>query len=689
MTMERMNGEVLGEDIFETSGEITIISPNGFHARPAAILVKAAKRFKSEINLVKDGKSANAKSLVAVMGFALEKGDTVEATAKGPDAREAIAAVVPIISGEMESADEAHGAARSTPVEDAKSAVNRSADKDGKRFGGIIASPGIAAGAAKRISRGEIEVSEAADGSPEDEERALRGAMDEAAAQLKRIEDETRGASGQEHAAIFAAHAELLEDPELMEYALKLISVGRGAACAWKSSYEAHAKRFKGLSSELFAARAADLEDVGMRVLRILMNMPDEAVYDDGCIVLATDLTPSDMAGMRGNVGGFCTVRGGATSHIAIMARSLELPALVGMDEAIMSIREGTMLLLDADSGSLFIGPGQDDIDRAKRRQAEMAARRELDVRDAMKPAVTTDGVRIDVGANIGGVSEAAGAAEFGCDGVGLLRSEFLFLDRDSPPGEDELAEAYVAIARAIGRDKPLVVRTMDIGGDKHVPYIKQDAEDNPFLGVRGLRLSRRTEDLFAAQIRAILRAAEFCDLHIMFPMVSTVEEFREARALVEKLRGGVGAPGVKIGLMSEVPSSAVLARHFAAEADFMSIGTNDLTQYTMAADRGNPNLADIADGLNPAVLAMIKSVVDGARGRDCWVGVCGGLAGDSLAVPVLIGLGVEELSVSVPAIPQIKSRVRSLSKSRCEEIASRALELATTAEVRDYLSSV
>jgi phosphoenolpyruvate-protein phosphotransferase len=306
-----------------------------------------------------------------------------------------------------------------------------------------------------------------------------------------------------------------------------------------------------------------------------------------------------------------------------------------------------------------------------------------------VKPAITKDGIRIEVAANIGGAADANDAISTGCDGVGLLRSEFLFLGRDAAPKEDELAEAYVGIARALGQNKPLVVRTMDIGGDKQIPYIKQDKEDNPFLGVRGLRLSLRNIELFKIQIRAILRASKFCKLHIMFPMVSTLDEFRKASALTRELGRETGAGEVKIGLMIEVPSAAIMARHFAEEADFMSLGTNDLTQYTLAADRGNPKLAEIADGLNPAVLAMIKNTVDGARGKNCWIGVCGGIAGDPLAVPALIGLGVDELSVSVPAIPQIKSRVRELSKADCEKIASRVLELPTAGEVREYLRRV
>jgi phosphoenolpyruvate-protein phosphotransferase len=671
---------------WETSGEVTVISRNGFHARPAAILTRTAKKFSSDVKLVKNDRTANAKSLVAVMSFALQKGDTVVVAAKGDDAKEAVEALVPIITGNAENNQEREQERTldEMSIPDADDSENKNV------FHGITASPGIAVGMAKRIVRGEIDVKENSAGSPMDEERELQKAIEEAKSQMKIIKRDTETTMDAEHSAIFGAHIELLEDPELMGYALKLISIGHSAAYAWKSSIEAHAKRLRGLCNELFAERANDLDDVGGRVLRILTGVaPEDIEYIQNSVILALDLTPSDTAAFGGRVRGFCTVRGGATGHISMLARSLELPALVGMDESMLTIPDGSPLILNADEGVLKVDPDAGEIERVRRKQAGLAERHATNVQNAAKPAVTSDGVRITVAANIGGISDANYAVSMGCDGVGLLRSEFLFLGRDTAPGVDELADAYVEIARLIGRENPLVIRTIDIGGDKSTPYINRDAEENPFLGVRGLRLSLRMKDLFEAQLKAILRAAEFCDLHIMFPMVSTLEEFREAKAFVRDLQRETGMENVKIGLMAEVPSSAILARHFAIEADFMSLGTNDLTQYTMAADRGNPKLSRIADGLDPAVIAMIKSVVDGARGQSCWVGVCGGIAEDPLAIPALIGLGVDELSVSVPVAPQIKSIVRGLSKAACGEVASRILDFATATEVREYLKSV
>ena len=520
---------------WEASEEITIISPHGFHARPAAILVKTAKKFASDIRLVKGDRRQNAKSLVAVMGFALQHGDTVALEARGADAKEAIEALIPIISGNMEGEDGQTAASRNVPPPPANTAPPR-IPSDKSIFRGITASPGMAAGVAKRVSNSDIQVRENSDSTPADEKQALKNAVALAKKELGEIEEKTAKTTDASHAAIFGAHAELLEDPEMAGYAEKLISDGKSAAFAWKSSYETYAERFAALGDELFAARAVDLRDVGRRVVRILTGTDEKTAYPENCILIAEELTPSDTASLDEKVLGFCTVKGGATSHIAILARSLGLPALVGTDESILGIEDGSPLILNADDGVLRLNPAPSEIEDITKKREAMAERRAIDMKNAMKPALTKDGRAVEVAANIGGAQDAVQAVSLGCDGVGLLRSEFLFLGRDTAPKEDELAEAYIGIARALGPDKPLVVRTMDIGGDKRIPYIKQDKEDNPFLGVRGLRLSLRALELFKIQIRAILRASKFCKLHIMFPMVSTVDEFREASALVRGL---------------------------------------------------------------------------------------------------------------------------------------------------------
>jgi phosphoenolpyruvate-protein phosphotransferase len=677
------------EQIKAASGEIRILSPEGFHARPAANLVKTAKKFASEIKLIKGDRTQNAKSLVGVMGFALQQGDTVALEATGPDAKEAIAALVPIISGspKTSAAPPKETAPKAVaPPKPAEAPKKPAAPPADGVYSGLTASPGVAAGVVRLLSRREIGVEEKPSGTPEAEKAALEAALEKARCQITAIEETAKKNMDAQHAAIFGAHLEMLDDPELTGEAFRLIKEGKSAAFAWKTSYKDQAKNFAAIANELFAARAADLEDVGGRVLRALAGVSEETGYGRDAIIVAEELTPSDTASLGKNIQGFVTVKGGATSHIAILARSLGIPALVGADETVTKIPDGTPAILNAGEGKLATNPRPEEIERVRARADEIARVRETDLKNAASPAVTKDGVTVEVAANIGGTDDAIQAVANGCDGVGLLRSEFLFLGRETAPGEEEQAEAYVAIARALGPERRLVVRTMDIGGDKPLPYIDQEHEDNPFLGVRGLRLSLKKRELFDAQLRAILKAAGLCKLHVMFPMVSTLEEFREAKEILRGHIKDAGSPDVKIGLMIEVPAAAILARHFAKEADFMSLGTNDLTQYTMAADRGNPHLANIADGFNPAVLAMIKSAADGAKGRDCWVGVCGGLAGETLAVPALIGLGVQELSASGPSVPQIKARVRTLSKADCEDAAARVLDMAAAAEVKDYL---
>lgn len=676
-------------DSWLLSDEITIISPNGFHARPAARLVTAAKKFRAEIRLVRGEGSCNAKSVVAVMGMALDQGQKVRLSASGSDAREAIDTLAPLIAGDLEEEAPAEEKARGE-VSAPPAATRADASEEPPNpniFRGIGASPGIGVGVLYRVVRKDIEVEEKGE-SPQTERDNLSRALGVAKQQLTELEDKMRVQADAGKAAIFAAHLELLDDPDLLDEANKLISGGKSAAFSWQAAFKEQASRLAGLASELLAARAADLEDVGRRVLMLIAGVKEEKEdYPAESILVAEDLAPSDTASLdRGRVIGFCTVRGGATSHVSILARSLGIPAVVGIDHAVLELPAGTQAIIDGTSGTLLKNPDAGEVTRIRGIQDEHAARRASQLAETLRPAVTSDGRRIEVAANVSGLSDAQQASSLGCDGVGLLRSEFLFLERENAPSEEEQASAYMAIADAIGPGLPLVVRTLDVGGDKPLRYIEQAHEENPFLGVRGIRLCLERADILAAQLRAILRSAGRCGLHIMFPMVSTIGELARAKKILREQQLATGVNDVKVGIMVEVPSAAILARHFAKEVDFLSIGTNDLTQYTLAADRGNAKLANIADGLDPSVLALIGETVQGADGNDCWVGVCGGIASDPLAVPVLIGLGVNELSVSVPAIPAIKARVRELSFSDCRRAAEAVLDMASAEEVREYL---
>ncbi|MDQ3949120.1 MAG: phosphoenolpyruvate--protein phosphotransferase, partial [Gemmatimonadota bacterium] len=384
---------------------------------------------------------------------------------------------------------------------------------------------------------------------------------------------------------------------------------------------------------------------------------------------------------------GFCTTMGSATSHVAILARGHGVPAVAGIDPRVLDLQAGTRVVLDGDAGTLHPNPTPVEEEEVARRQASAEKRRAAELAVAGAAAVTSDGHRVEVVANIGDVAEARRVPEVGGEGVGLLRTEFLFMDRRTAPDEDEQTKVYESIARALGPTRILVVRTLDVGGDKPLPYLSVGAEANPFLGERGIRLTLNHPEIFRAQVRAILRASRAGKVAVMFPMISTLAEWRAARDFVERERNALGVPPIQVGIMVETSSAALLADRFAQEADFFSLGTNDLTQYTLAMDRTNPRLAPQVDALHPAVLRLIERTVDGARKYKRWVGVCGALAGDPAAVPVLVGLGVDELSVDVPIVPSVKARIRALSLKECQVTAQKALDAADAAEVRAIVS--
>jgi phosphocarrier protein FPr len=399
---------------------------------------------------------------------------------------------------------------------------------------------------------------------------------------------------------------------------------------------------------------------------------------------VAEDLSPSDTAALdRSRVLGFCTTRGGATSHVAILARSLGLPALAGIEPAALEVPNGTLVVLDANAGTLALRVPAEEVARVRDAQAQSERRRTEDLAHALEPAVTLDGTRIEVFANISGLGDATQLQALGAEGVGLLRSEFLFMERADAPTEDEQYETYRSIAQATGPGLPLVIRTLDVGGDKPLAYLPIPKEDNPFLGERGVRVGLDRPEILRTQLRAILRAAAHGKVSVMFPMISTLTELRDAKAMVAEEAAHLGVLPVAAGIMVEVPATAVMAAQFAREAVFFSIGTNDLTQYTLAMDRGHPKLAPQVDGLNPAVLRLIAHTVKGARPEGRHVGVCGGIAGDPHAIPILLGIGVHELSVSLPAIPTVKAQIRGLRIENCRRLAARALAAESAEQVR------
>lgn len=675
-----------------TSEAILIPNSTGLHARPAAVLANMAKKFKADIRLQRGDDKANAKSVVAIMGLEIAQNDKVHLIAQGPDAEAAIDKLVP-------SLREGLGDEGATPVS-APASVSLSMDarpapqprsEDPNLLLGVAASPGLAVGNVFQVHYDEIEVQETAEGEPFEEQQTLDQAIEEAKIQLEALQAKLHGQAEPGKAAIFAAHQELLGDPDLMDIAEAAIAKGKSAGFAWRRAYTTHADRLANLRNELLAGRANDLRDVGRRVLRLITGTaPEQPKMPPDTILVAEDLTPSDTANLdRTKVLGFCTLAGGASSHVSILARSLDIPAVAGIEPQALDLPVGTPVILDGNNGSLRLNPSQDDITRIKQRQEKIAARRKADLKTAMQPAQTTDGHRLEVVANIGGLADAKKVMSLGGEGVGLLRSEFLFLERTAAPTEEEQLQAYQEIAEVLDQDYPLIVRTVDVGGDKPLPYLPIPKEDNPFLGQRGIRVMLDRPEIFRTHLRAILRASQTGKVHLMFPMVSHLAGLRSAKAMLEEERQKLGLDPIPVGIMVEVPAVAVMAEQFAKEVDFFSIGTNDLTQYTLAMDRGHPMLAPFIDGLNPGVLGLIKNTVDAAHKYGKWVGVCGGIASDPQAVPILLGLGVDELSVSVPSIPSIKAQIRKLTLAECQRLAEEALHKDTAAEVRNLCPDI
>ena len=668
----------LGEVV--RSAPIVIRAASGLHARPAAALTAAARQFESELRLVSGAREANARSVVSIMALETGVGDTVRVVGRGADAAAAVAALSTLLATDLAGSahTEATKGARATPANAPPLPL-----VDGV-LRGVPASPGVAIGNVFQFRHDDAVTQERA-ADAQQERRKLDSALSAARAQLEVMRVRLATDADAERAEIFLAHQELLEDPELLAEAAAGIRGGASAAFAWKGAYTEQARRLISLESELIAGRAADLRDVGRRVLHLLVGGNGTAPAPPaGSILVAEDLAPSDTASLdRTRVLGFCTTSGSATSHAAILARGLGIPAVAGIDPRALDLAAGTRVVLDGDAGVVRVAPSADDEAETARRRAADAARREAELSVATNAATTTDGHRIEVVANIGNVADAARVVEMGGEGVGLLRSEFLFMQRESAPSEDEQAKCYEEVARALGPERILVIRTLDVGGDKPLSYFPIGAEENPFLGERGIRFTLNRPELLRAQIRAILRASTSGKVAIMFPMIATMGEWRAARAMVKSERASLGAKAIPVGIMVETPAAAMIADQFAREADFLSIGTNDLTQYTLAMDRTNPRLAPQVDALHPAVLRLIARTVDGAHDFKRWVGVCGALAADLSAVPVLLGLGVDELSVDLPIVPAVKARVRSLSMTECRTIASEALNADDGAAVR------
>ncbi len=554
---------------------------------------------------------------------------------------------------------------------------------------GIAAAPGLAKGAALHLSYSGFEIPRYRPEDLQAEVVRLAEARNKANAQLRALMAEMEQQAGVAEAAVFEAQAMFLSDPVLVARAETEISRGQNAEQAWHVASEFFAGQLDALPDATLRARAADVRDVSRRVIGILCGRDFARSIRKQGVIIARDLAPSQTAALdRSLVAAFCTAEGGPTSHTAILSRALGIPAVVGLGEVILDVAEGTVLLVDGESGEVIVDPFPDMEESFHAKMFSEQKARAGRLESALRPAVTRDGHRVEVVANVGHVEDARSAVQYGAEGIGLLRTEFLFLNREQMPDEEAQFESYRVIFDLMG-GRPVVVRTLDIGADKEVPYLDFGAEANPFLGYRAIRISLDHPDDFKMQLRALLRAGADHDLRIMFPMIATLEEVRRAKELVAeaqdelKSRSIASAKNPQIGIMVEIPSVALLADLFAREVDFFSIGTNDLTQYTLAAERGNKRVSRLNDPCHPAVLRQIEQVVRAAREEGIWVGVCGEMGGDPQAIPILLGLGVNELSMASTQIPSAKQIVREWKLEDARALAQRTLRQESAEAVR------
>ena len=556
---------------------------------------------------------------------------------------------------------------------------------------GIPAAPGLAHGKTVVLAHEKLEIPQHEIENPEEEIQRLLEAIDLSHTEITALKKNVLSRSMEKEAEIFEAHKMILGDVTLIERAKKAIMQGTNPEKAWMDAIEYFAQMMEKISDETLSSRAVDIRDVGRRVLGHLLGVTiGGTLLTEPAIIVGEDLTPSDTVSLdKDLVLGFCTAAGGPTSHTAILAKAFGLPAVVGMGESLLSVPEGTLVLVDGTKGEVTLSPDEETLKAFKER--EKVARVEIKKARAAAQTLarTADGERVEVVANIGGVLDAPLGVRNGAEGVGLFRTEFLYLDRKSLPTEEEQIEAYTVVFRNY-EELPVIVRTLDIGGDKLIAYLDLMPELNPFLGWRGIRMADEFDGVFLTQFRALLQAGAkvAVDLHIMVPMVSGIAEIQTAKEIMHRAKTQLEAEAkpvadnVKFGVMIEVPSAALLADRLAKEVDFFSIGTNDLTQYTLAVDRTNSKVAHLADPMNPAVLMLIKRTIDCAHGENKWVGLCGEMAGEPLAVPILLGMGLDEFSMSPARIPEIKQVMKNLHREDCKKLAEKVLTLDNSQQV-------
>lgn len=664
--------------------QLILPNPLGMHARPANHLVKLVKQLGASVAIeTADGKLANAQKLFELLGLGLEHGAKISVISDSVDAvKTVVAAIIDGLGDDLEknqATDKSHTAASDA----------WQVDGDIETIQGVGASDGLVIGRLYHYRQQHFQLPETV-GSLAAEKQKLTQAIDKARDAINEMKQQAKQSGESSQQAIFDAHLSLVDDSDMLTDTLALIASGQNAAKAYKTVSDQRIQSLSLLDNVDIAARAADVRDVRNQVMNALLGKTaTQHNIDRPVILCAEDLTPSDTVKLdTQHILAFVTAVGGPTSHTAIIARGIGMPAVVAAGAAIKDLPDDTLLIVDGNSGCVYINPDKAQLTAA---EAAIAARKKQRQKDKAQRGVkgqTADGVEIEIAANINAADAVQNALADGAEGVGLMRTEFLYLQRESIPDEDTQEKAYREMAQALN-GAPLIIRTLDIGGDKAVPYLGLAHEDNAFLGVRGIRLCLNRPDLFTPQLRAICRVAkDYPNVRVMFPMIGKLSDWRQAKMQLDEIRIAMGAPAFPVGMMIEIPSAALIAAAFADYVDFFSIGTNDLTQYTLAMDRMHPLLANQADAMHPAVLRLIAMTTAAAKAKGKWVGVCGGAAGDVDAAKVLVGLGVTELSMAPPQIAAVKAVLRQHKMQDLQALAKAALELDGCTAVRDLLKS-
>jgi phosphocarrier protein FPr len=676
---------------FAISREWVLDYPAGLHARPGLVWSETAKESTVVLRIRHEKKSADPRNLVALLHLGIKEGDRLVISADSPGAEQALEQFITVIRSLSAQEKEQSAKAQMLQKPATKTTSTKpswAADITMECITGLSASPGFCFGKVFYIDPQDIEVPD----NPIGLDRGatlLEEAVSKAKQQLKAVMDDTGRRLGATDATIFKTHSAFLEDRDLIAACAAHMANGHGPAWSWKNAVEEIAKSFEVIDNPVLAARAADIRDAGRRVLDFLLpedaatrkkhNLPDEKT-----IIIAKDMSPADMAELDPQKTlGIITIFGSPASHMAILARTMGVPTIVACGTEILAVSEGEQVIVDGDGGCVCYNPSPEALEAAGKEQIKRELQRKEQIKTRALPAKTIDGHTVAVLANINNADQVPLALDMGAEGVGLMRTEFLFLERGISPGEDEQAEVYITMAKALD-GRSLIIRALDIGGDKQIAHLSLEKEDNPFLGVRGARFLLKRQDLLFPQLRAVYRSAkEYKNIKLMFPMITSLGELHRFREICEEIRKELNAPKIPLGIMIEVPAAAILSNILAREADFFSIGTNDLTQYTLAMDRQNPALAQETDGLHPAVLNLIKVTVEGAKKYKRHVGICGGIAGDKTGALILAGLGIEELSMTPRDIPAIKESLRVHEYRKLAELANRSLSKGMPSEVR------